>query len=436
MSRVLALAAFLLLVPFHAGAQTINLTTDAPGAKLYRVDRSGIRTLIGTGMARFKVEKDDPNQLVVESDGFEPLNQVFRKCDKYPKDLRITLLNRLVKVSALPYDAQILVNGRTAGMQLVDVVILAGTLATVEVKKPGFRTVSRTYRNQPGADLPPESDHFELKDRVVLVTVRPSDANILVDGAPQGERGSADVVVPYDKCVNVQVSMLGFKPEEERFCNKEQADQPIRPTATIELKNRLTKLHTTPASASIKVDGRIVGNGDFPLTVPLGQCVEVIASADGFVPVKKQYCNQTNMPEPPPEEHLALQQDEAYGAATLSDQANVNFTLEVNPAKTVDQAWSTISQIILNKFDVLEITDKETGYMRTAWEVNYFTNSTVRTRVIVKLGSARPLKYVVKIASEHAPGHQNAKDDEAFQEWGWIHNSYKDIVTELQARLR
>ncbi len=434
-ARLLFVAA-LALLPLGATAQTINLTTDPPGAKIYRIDRTGIRTLLGTGVARFKLEKNDPNQLVIEAEGFESLTRAFPKGQDYPKNLRITLDNRLVKVSALPYDAQILVNGKVMGTQAVDVIVPPDVPTTVEIKKPGFRTLSKNYRNAAGADLPPLTDHFELKDRLVLVTAKPAEARILVDGSPVGDKGAADVVVPYDKCVNVRATLLGYKPEEHQYCNKEQSDQPIPLNAALELADRQVNLHATPTSATIQVDGAKVGQGDFALTVPDGQCVEVIAAADGYVPATKQYCNQVNRPAPPPEEHLALPVDEAYSSAIQSDQANVNFTIEVNPKKTDEQAWSTISQVILNKFDVLEITDKDTGYMRTAWQVSYFPNSTVRTRVIIKLGNARPLKYVAKIATEHANGRQDVKNDQAFREWGWIQNSYKDIINELQARLR
>ncbi len=61
----------------------------------------------------------------------------------------------------------------------------------------------------------------------------------------------------------------------------------------------------------------------------------------------------------------------------------------------------------------------------------------MRTRVIVKLGDTEPLKYIVKISSEHSdePG-VTVKDAEKFGEWDRLLNTYKDIINELQARLR
>ena len=129
--------------------------------------------------------------------------------------------------------------------------------------------------------------------------------------------------------------------------------------------------------------------------------------------------------------------DEAFEASEKSDQANVNFTIEVNAAKTPDDAWKLISQIVLGKFDVLEITDKDTGYMRTSWVVTNFSDNTVRTRVIVKLGDTAPLKYVVKLVSEQSgEPRTSVKDDEKFGEWDRLLKGYKDIITEMQARLR
>ena len=59
-----------------------------------------------------------------------------------------------------------------------------------------------------------------------------------------------------------------------------------------------------------------------------------------------------------------------------------------------------MSQIVMTYFDILEITDKTTGYLRTAWSVKTFPNNTIRTRLIVKVADSATLKYVVKLSSE------------------------------------
>jgi hypothetical protein len=134
---------------------------------------------------------------------------------------------------------------------------------------------------------------------------------------------------------------------------------------------------------------------------------------------------------------VKLERDEAWDLSLASDQANVNFTVEVAGKRTPDEAWKTISQIITNSFDVLEVTDKETGYLRTGWNVRRFSDKVIRTRVIVKLADSNPLKYTIKLASEKADdGRATVKDDELFREWDRILLQYKDLINETQARLR
>jgi hypothetical protein len=111
--------------------------------------------------------------------------------------------------------------------------------------------------------------------------------------------------------------------------------------------------------------------------------------------------------------------------------------VNVNPKFVSDQAWKIISQIVMEKFDVIEITDPVTGYVRTAWNVKIFGNGkTIRTRCIVNLGSIEPLRYVVKLVSEQSTvSGTSVKEDENFKEWDRLLNTYKDVISEIQARI-
>jgi hypothetical protein len=423
---------FLVVAAQSARAQTIALTSNPPGARMYMTAR-GIRTLIGTGTARIKLEKESDNEVTTELEGYAPRVDRFPKGQKYPKELTLTLNVRLVKVTALPYDAKLYLNGRVVGSQSAEITIPDGTTATLELKKPGFKPVTRTYKNVAGGDVPPVTENLELTDRLVSVLSQPAEASIQVDGQ-QEQKGSADVVIPKGKCVTARAVLTGFKPAEQTFCNKEEQPD-SRMSGTLVLTDRVTVLRASPAGSQIWVNGKVVGTGEFTVTVPNESCVKVAVFADGFITQRKQYCNEVNM-KPPVDDNVQLAQDEAYNAAAASDQANTNVTIEVSPTKTPDAAWRLLSQIVMDKFDVLEITDKDTGYLRTAWQVAGFNGSTVRTRVIIKLGGTQPLKYVVKLASEHADGTVSVKNDEDFKEWPRIMLKYKDLITEMQSRLR
>ena len=89
-------------------------------------------------------------------------------------------------------------------------------------------------------------------------------------------------------------------------------------------------------------------------------------------------------------------------------------------------------------FDELEQIDRETGYLRTAWVYKRYPNRTVRTRVIVKINNREPLKYSLKISSEECSDRTklDSRDDDDFRPWDRVLNKYKEIISEMQARLK
>ena len=428
----LCMAVAIGIVTTTANAQTITFTVDPAAASLYTMSEAGVWTLLGTGGAKFKLKKESNNRLWLVAEGYDTTTFDFPTEKKWPKTLALALTTRLVKIAALPYDAAIYANGELKGSQAVSIPVPKGQAVTVEIRKPGFKTESRTYRFEPGGETPPPSERFELKDRLVVVQPVPDRANVVVDGAVIG-RGTTDVVVPFDKCVAVTVEAEGFKPEEARYCNKAGLQAP-RISEPVTLKDRMVALSTMPANADIRVRDKVVGRGSYNLVVPAGGCISADVTAPSYARRRQDFCDG---PELPAQTTIELPFDDAYKASVQTDQANVNFTVEVGKSKTPDQAWRIVSQVVLSSFDVLENSDKETGYLRTAWEVTKFPTSIVRTRVIVKLGDTEPLKYIVKISSEHSdePG-VTVKDDEKFGEWDRLLNTYKDIINELQARLR
>lgn len=87
--------------------------------------------------------------------------------------------------------------------------------------------------------------------------------------------------------------------------------------------------------------------------------------------------------------------------------------------------------------DVVEVTDKETGYLRTAWQLQAFKQNTIRTRIIVKQSSENPLAFKIKVVSEESRRPRtSAKSDELYRDWDRVLRKYKDVITEVQSRLR
>jgi len=199
---------------------------------------------------------------------------------------------------------------------------------------------------------------------------------------------------------------------------------------------RKVELGTSEDDAEIYVNGKLIGKGSAIVTVPSNDCVTVIAKKIGFLTEKIEFCNKKKMTKPPKTHYIEMKRDDAYDASIQTDIANVDIELKVDNMEK-DKAWKLINQIVLTYIDVIEMTDKETGYLRTAWALKTFRQNTVRTRIIVKESSSDPLVFKVKLISE-ASGIPmvSVKSDELFKEWDRVLRTYSNLIPEFQARIK
>jgi hypothetical protein len=427
------------LLPVCLAAQTLELTASPATATIYRVKaQDNSLVALGAGAAKFKLEKNDPNTIVVRQEGFRDVRRSFPKdVDYKDKKFTIFLTKRIVEVAALPYDAMIFVNGESRGQRQLEVEVDEGGSATVELRKTGFAALKRVYRWEKGStEYPPARDRFELLDRRVSVMAAPSGSEIFVGETKLGD-GDADVVVSRGGCTTVRVQKAGWSPTERQYCNKEGLPEPPA-SDRVALAGRVVAVNA-PAGARIFVNQKQAGTGSFSVKVPDGGCVKVHVEQSGFVSWDQEFCSQDNAPVPPLEQAVELVTDDSYAASVASDQANVNITVEVSPKLNEVQAWKLLASIVLGSFDVLENSDSQTGYLRTAWQTKSWKDLgvVVRTRIIVKRQSDSPLRYVVKIVSErNKDGIYSLTEDEAFVAWDRLLNTYKDVISEMQARLK
>ncbi|RIW18644.1 hypothetical protein D0X99_02890 [Algoriphagus lacus] len=437
----LLLFSFFTLFAFSSYSQKILLNANHSDAKftlLNDYDDSDLQEL-GTGTVELKLEKDSKNRVKITKPGYQPVIKEYNKDLKWDKEQKIVLDTRQVDITAEPFDAEIFVDGRMIGTKAIYLYIQKDRFLTVEVKKPGFVTATKVYYNQPDKETPPMKDHFILKDRQVRLEVSPADATVAANGITLG-KGNQDVKIPFGDCVTVTVTKDGFVNYEKVICNKEgDAEPPVRDKVLLE--DRLVKITTAPNDAAIEIGGKRVGNGAYDLKVPKNSCVEIRVSKDGFVRYIKNYCNQTNMQEPPASDFLELQVDEAYTSSVSSDLANVRITVPVKAGIAPEEAWKILSSIITGYFDILETVDYNTGYLTTSWQVQNFQSSIIRTRVIVSSGgNSDQLAYAVKLISQEAfldgQTQVTVKDDEKFEDWARILKKYDGLIQEIQARLQ
>jgi len=195
------------------------------------------------------------------------------------------------------------------------------------------------------------------------------------------------------------------------------------------------KLSVSEPDAVIYVDGKAVGASPIDIKIESNSCVSIRIVKTGFLTENLSFCDKKNAAVIPKSLYVEMRRDDSFDASLKIDFANND--IDVHTSKPELDAWRLLNQIITSQFDVIEITDKETGYMRTSWAVQTFKANTVRTRIIVKLGSTSPLYYKVKIVSEQSgESGTSPKADEKFQEWDRVLRKYEGVVNELQNRLK
>ena len=189
---------------------------------------------------------------------------------------------------------------------------------------------------------------------------------------------------------------------------------------------------SSDADARIFVDGKLVTSGSTKIGVPKNSTVNVKVEKTGFITQERNYTNykKTVLPK---RDFIKLETDDAWESSLSTDLANRD--VDIRTDKPENDAWKLLSQILTSYFDVLEVTDKNSGYMRTSWVQKNFKASTIRTRLIVKLGNSNPLTYRVKLISETARPGTSVKNDEVFKQWDRLLRTYEPIINELQSRL-
>jgi len=203
---------------------------------------------------------------------------------------------------------------------------------------------------------------------------------------------------------------------------------------TIYASKQKVQFSASEQDANIFVDGKLMGKGNLEILITKDACVKVRVEKTGFLIYHIEFCNKKKQTKPPKSYYMEMHRDDAFDASIQTDIANIDIAINVNRSK--DEAWKLVNQIVLSYLDVIEVTDKETGYLRTAWQLKTFKQNTIRTRIIVKEASSNPLAFKIKLISEESRRPlTSVKSDELYREWDRVLRKYKDIIQEMQSRL-
>lgn len=275
----------------------------------------------------------------------------------------------------------------------------------------------------------------------INVTTLPATAKIYVDGRLRGT-GAYTVGVPRKSCVTVEVKEEGYMSEVRTYCDKRGYEEPPK-ADYIQLKQdealmpASIAVTSTPQTAKIYVNGVVMGSGNTQVSVPYGECVTVEVKEDGYIPEIRDYCKKKGLGAPPKSDYFKLQVDESYTSTIQSDIANKELVLNVKQDRTKEEAWKIIVSTILGKFDVLEMNDEKSGYLRTSWVGKIFKANTVRMRVIIKQATDDPLSYKIKFISEYS-GRSGTpfSADEQFGAFERILKTYDGFLDEITTKLK
>ncbi len=196
------------------------------------------------------------------------------------------------------------------------------------------------------------------------------------------------------------------------------------------------ELRISEPDAEIFMNGRKIGTGTALIVVPKEDCVVILVKKETFLTEKIEFCNKKEIEKLPKTHTVQMRLDDSYEATTYDENINRDITLKCKNIDK-DQAWKLINQILLTYVDVIEMTDKETGYLRTRWTSKTYTQNTVRTRFIVKESSAEPLVFKVKLVSQQSEQAQsNPNNDQLFKDWDRVLRKYNNAVSEFQVRVK
>ncbi len=433
---------FLYTGPYRTEAQMINEVFGKNPAALpfYKKLGNGSYTL------EVKDYDDDMVTVVAMLPGYLPVVKTF----SYNKDLKRELLNlhmelstRVFQLDAEPYDAFVYVDGEKRPRPYPFFLDLAeNTSKTIEVRREGFLPITEVFYNQEGKPAPPtEIKTFTLKDRVVQLETSPAEGTgIYIDGKKVSE-GHAEIVIKEGNCVVVKVVKEGFVAKEKTYCNKSGSPEPPA-SEQIKMIDREVAIRA-PEGAVIRVNGKEVGTSEYTLKLVRGSEAKIEVEKKGYVSYMTTLYNEDTEVAPPPfialtEGSPEFPEDESFTSSTESDLANRDFVLSTPDGMAEEDAWRIVAQIVQTYYDELEQIDRETGYLRTAWVYKSYPNRTVRTRVIVKINNREPLKYSIKISSEENSDRTklDSRDDDDYKPWDRVLNQYKEIISEMQSRLK
>ena len=202
---------------------------------------------------------------------------------------------------------------------------------------------------------------------------------------------------------------------------------------TLSAQGKVKTINVIPENAKIIHKGMEVGQGSYEFKMGREDYMIFRLTAPGYIDKTVRVYKTTKSKTIT----YQLEVDEAYNASEASsDLANKSMTVNVKDGISIDEAWKRIIFYTSDLFPDMEILDKSSGWLRSAWVKQEFAYVTIRTRIEVKeIPGQENLKYRVKLQSEYAL-RDCGGNEECFKQWDRVLKAYdqaiRDLVNALQ----
>lgn len=242
------------------GPGRLRVTTEPDGAKVYadgtEVGTTPAQIELESGERELRVEKDryltETRKVSIEGLGKEQSLEIQLK----PAWGNLTINSR-------PPGAAVNLDGREVGQTPLTVEALHGT-RQVELSKDGWKPAKQAVEVQAGSTVTVPEIELERLDGTIIVESDPAGSSVLVNGQFRGQT-PVTLTVPGDKSHQITISKAGFETATRNI--RAEAGGSARVSARLLPETGVVYLTTTPAGASLRINGKESGSATQRLTL-------------------------------------------------------------------------------------------------------------------------------------------------------------------------
>lgn len=240
-----------------------------------------------TGTATYSLTAGETYTVELSADRHRPLTRDLSITETSPDRIELALeaipYGQLI-VTTDPADAQIQIDGRSVGTGSAEAEFEVGTAVTVSVEQTDYEPFTQEIEiTQEGARSLDVT--LQRMTAAVSVAATPSTAAITIDGEQAGT-GRAERDIPIGDRVTVRVDAPGYV-AEERSVTVSRRGSDLQFDLAEEIYYGTLRVETTPASASIMIDGDQEGTGSYAGEFEEGAQVRIEVDADGYFPQQR-----------------------------------------------------------------------------------------------------------------------------------------------------